>query len=193
MSVVRNKDGNMQENKKRLQKFIPSGGSRLLLVLMLWREISPKYLIFPFRHLSELLPCNEPPDSQCVNHPGNESNTPCYEEEWEDRWKCTVEVQIFDMILGCFSNKTCKGLPVTYLRRTCGAHGFPPISPSPLIARANGDYLPPQAHTCPYERGEKDVRSRDVLIASSDLNPVVCLFLYWFNHRLHTPLIKDLI
>lgn len=190
MSVVRNKDGNMQENKERLQKFIPSGGSRLLLVLMLWREISPKYLIFPFRHLSELLPCNEPPDSQCVNHPGNESNTPCYEEEWEDRWKCTVEVQILDMILGCFSNKPCKGLPVTYLWRTCGAHGFPHISRSPLIAR--GLFTPSGSHMSLWKGWEGcEFKGRAHRLFRP--KPVVCLFFYWFNHRLHTPLIKDLI
>lgn len=179
--------------KKRLQKFIPSGRSTLLLVLKLWREISPKPLFFPFRHLSALLPCSEAPGSEGMNHPGYESHTPCYEEEWEDRWKCTVEVQALDMILGCFSNELCKGLPITYLWRTCGAHGFPHISPSPLMVRANGDYLPPRAHTCPYEVCEKDVGSRDVFFASSDLKPVVCLFLYWFNHCLHTALIKDLI
>lgn len=75
------------KKKKRLQKLIPSCGSTLLLVLVLWREISLKFLIFPFRNLSALLPCNEAPDSQCMNHPGNESHTPCYEEEWEDKWK----------------------------------------------------------------------------------------------------------
>lgn len=76
-------------------------------------------------------------------------------------------------------------------------NSWSPWVPSYLTLTSNGqskwDHLPPQAHACPSEMCEKDVGPRDKLFASPDLNPVVCLFCYWFNHCLHTALIKDLI
>lgn len=68
--------------------------------------------------------------------------------------------------------------------------------PHQLMASRNRDHdyhLPPQIHTYPYEGGEKYLESRDILLPPPDLNHVVCLFFYWLNYYLHTPLIKDLI
>lgn len=69
----------MQENKNKISEI--HQWVMTSLVLMLRREISLKYLIFSLRHLGELLPCNESTDSQSMNHPGDESSSPCYEEE----------------------------------------------------------------------------------------------------------------
>lgn len=136
----------------RLQKSIQRRGWWLLLVLLLWREMSLKYLIFPLRHLSELLPCNEPPDCQSMNHPGDESNSLCYEEEWrtdiEARWRFKS--------FRCYRAISLMSHDRVYPPPTSEelSESTSSLIPHPhhLMARWNRDwFLPPQTHTSAYE------------------------------------------
>lgn len=88
MSVVQNQGWSRAgKQKKKITEINPKLWVNTFVSADVMKRNLPENLIFPFRNLSALLPCNEPPDSQCMSHPGNESHTPCYEEEGEDKQK----------------------------------------------------------------------------------------------------------
>lgn len=80
MSVVQNQGWQHagKQTKKKITEIHPKWWVYTFVSVDVMKRNLPEIFNFP---IQVLLPCDEPPDTQCMNHPGNESYTPCYEED----------------------------------------------------------------------------------------------------------------